>query len=82
MASKHRRILLKNLKKAHTPAAKAKAAATRRANAGTGISEPKTRSSRTSRTRTPRSSSTSSHQEGIPEPPSGFVVETVTYRRT
>lgn len=29
-ASKHRRIMLKNLRKAHTPAARAKAAATRR----------------------------------------------------
>ena len=33
MASSHRRIMLKNLKKAHTPAARKRAAATRRATA-------------------------------------------------
>ena len=37
MAAKHRRIMLKNLKKAHTPAARAKAAATRRRKAS-GVS--------------------------------------------
>ena len=85
MAKKHRRIMLKNLKKAHTPAARAKAARTRQAKriseAG-GIRLPQTPHKGGKRRRTKQDVS-GGILEGFPPPPppDGYVIESVTYRR-
>jgi hypothetical protein len=78
---KHPKIARRNLRKAQTPAARKKAAATRARNASeldtdVGVSK-------SARGRRKRSGSVSVRENaaGVPECPPGYVVDTITWKR-